>query len=208
MTPITLTDLLAIVADEISTEGSTYVDATARALFHRCIGEIYRETKAYFTYWKNNGGLTDITIVNNLVDLPIDLLVPIRVEWDGAANKVDIRSISWLNENDPGWENTLGDPYACAFTGSQLHLSSSPQGIVIGKLVIRGYGVPDDDDVLAQLPIDIANAPVSYILSKWRVKSTHQPSIARYQRYKEEWQQDRPRLVNAIQDRALVEFSY
>ncbi len=178
-----------------------------RALFRRCIGEIFRRTEAYDTSWSNAGGGA-LTLVGNECALPIDCVRVVRVEWDGDGTSLGIKSEPQLDEEESGWRSAAGRPSACCITGRRLLLNATPSGDTAGKLVVRGVGIPAEDEALRYLPVDLQWAPADYLLAKLPVDPANARSAARQQWHEAQWREQRERLLAGVRSRAMRGYGY
>jgi len=204
---ITLADILGFVETALKAEGAEGDPGHARLLLRQCIAEAYRDTEGYDASWDNSASGA-LTLSGNACDLPHDCLRVTRVEWDGSDNPLDIVSEEYLDYKVPGWRGETGDPGRCVVTGRRIILESSPTGATTGKLVVRGYGCPDEGDVLALLPDDVQLSLAKYVLAHWPVNAERPASLFRYERYTKEWQAERDRFFAAIRDRSMRPFQF
>lgn len=207
----------AFVGDILRQEDATPTQGLVMRLLDQCLGEIFRETKAFDTSWTNpaSPGSGDLNLDGtNATDLPIDCQIIESVEWDGSDNPLDRKSLAELDYLDPGWRDNTGEtPGRYAVTGRRLFLDITPSDAT-GKLVIRGYGVPPRNVALTYFPADIQLAPATYILMEWPWDPAIPRERARHEQYTDKWwgtrqrPGDRGRMIAALRDRNMEPFTF
>jgi hypothetical protein len=207
-TQLTWEDIAKFVEEVHAKEGAERVDQTHyRALFRRCIGEIFRRTEAYDTSWSNASG-GQLALVGNECALPIDCVRVVRAEWDGDDRPLEMKGEAQLDAEESGWRSAAGTPSACCVTGRRLLLNAAPTGNATGKLVVRGVGIPAEDEALQYLPVDLQWAPADYVLGKLPVDPGNARSVARQQWHEAQWREQRERLLAGVRSRAMREYGY
>ena len=205
-----LTDakLMSFVETALKLEGTDSDAVFARALLRQAIAEAYRATKGYDSSWDNNAVDGVLTITGNSCPLPSDCLVVTRVEWDSNAITLENVSEEFLNTYQNTWRANTGEPDMCVETGWRIVLNRTPVVSPTGKLVIRGYGVPAEEDLLSALPADVQLVPAYYILSEWPFKAENKTAEIRAAKYTTKWIEGKPRMMQAIRERMLKPFEY
>ncbi len=207
-TQLTWEDIAKFVEEVHAKEGAERVDrAHYRALFRRCVGEIFRRTEAYDTAWSNGAG-GSLMLVGNECALPIDCVRVVRVEWDGDDNPLEMKSEAQLDAEEAGWRSATGTPSACCVTGRRLLLNAAPSGDTTGKLAVRGAAIPDEEEALQHLPVDLQWAPADYLLAKLPVDPSNARSVARQQWHEVQWREQRERLLTGVRSRAMRRYGY
>jgi hypothetical protein len=211
---LTVTALLDFVGAVKKQDGPEPNQSVYLVLLDQCLAEVWREAKAFDTYWDNTaGGDLDLDS-SNVTNLPADCLIIDRVEWDGSDNALLRSTVAERDYDDPGWRDQTGEtPGFYMVEGRRLFLDVTPSSPT-GKLVVRGYGVPPRKDALAYLPVDIQLAPASFILWKlpWDPESPRE--VARHEQYQVAWlgtreqPGDKGKMVAALRDRTMEEFDF
>lgn len=205
--PLVLAGVRSFITAALKPEGADGDSSLVSTLLRQGIAEMFRESKAYDASWDNDTD-GDLTLTGNACPLPSDCLTVERVEWDGSDTPLEIKSVAWLDEHYEGWRDEEGDPAYCAVTGRQVLLSSSPTGTTTGKLVIRGYGAPDEADALEMLPDDLLMAPAWYVLAEWPVDAANANAMFRFNRYTAKWEAKKSEIVAAVAARSMRPYEY
>lgn len=185
---VTWEDIFTLVQEARDAAGASRLNISSyRVHAWQRLAEVFRATKAYETSWDNASG-GDLTLTTYIAPLPVDCLLVTRVEWDGSDTPLEIVSEEDLDYDEPGWrDETGGDPTKCVITGRRLLLNTTPDSPVTGKLVVRGYGVPSDSDILSYLPVDGPRHLATGILSLCPWRTDNQGEIALKQQATQEW---------------------
>jgi len=213
MATLTWADLANFITEAHSKEGARPNPDLYLTLANEALGIISRQTEIMDgASWSNaQGGELSLSGASCL--LPGDVLRITRVEWDGG--KLDRMSEEELDAHCPGWRTATGIPTAFCVKGARLIVDCTPSGSVQGKLVIRGVGTlpPLSDDPAAENPLvsfpeDLQRAPAFYVLRELPVDPNDQRQVLRQATYHPRWEQARPALVSAIEQRKFERFKF
>ncbi len=189
-------------------EGSVAVEDVTRAFYLQCLSEILRGSELFDTSWDNTVS-GDLSFNNvNYIDLPFDCATVTRVEWDGDDSPLDILTEEEMEYEYPGWRSETGEPSAVWISGRRMWFSTTPTETTTGKLVVRGFGFADGNDVLEMLPADVQIAPAYYILKEYPVDPQQQRQVNRVLQYTEKWNEIDKKLKDGIAARKFRRFSY
>lgn len=159
-----------------------------------------------------------LALVDNHFPYPSDCYGITRVEYSGSDNPMEDVTQEYLDRYENGWRTTAGDPDKFCRIGSEVWLNSIPAAPTVGKLVVRGYGTPtDDDQALRHIPEDLQLGPAYFMLAHMPFNATKAEQVALKQQYELEWYGQpgnpgrvgyRRRLIDAARQRTGKPFRY
>jgi len=211
---LTWADIYHFVSQVDSREGGRPDPEFFRILGRQALGIISQEGRIYTTSWSNASG-GDLTLSDNTVTLPRDLLEVTSVEWDGDDSKLELKTEVWLDEEEAGWRSATGEPDKYCLTGRDLILNTIPNAPTTGKVVIRGQAMlpdfsddSDDPNPLTWLTTDLQLIPAYYILANLPADPENKRQLVRVQQYEAMWQQGLARIQASNNRRRYGKFRY
>jgi hypothetical protein len=232
MQALTFDDIVIYVTEQITKEGASPSPAYVRMMANQALAEISEASGGIVTAWDNSAS-GSLVLTASTAPLPVDCLLPLRVEYGGSDNKLDRATTGELDKDTPGWRDTTGDPSKWAIEGANLVLDSAPSSAT-GKLVMRGWGMlpafldPVDGVVqpnpLVSLPYPRQLAPAYFVVANYPVTpakpatNTQEGFLAANQEtqrritvraeHRALWERERGLCVDAVRARTEQQLSY